>query len=140
MNIAGNIAEKLIALGHPMLAPSASVLFRSGDTSDGAYLLVAGRVDLSLLNREGTTLWSRQLESGSLFGLAAAIKGSCQELCACTDADSSLVFVQRESLLQMMRSDLSVGNEVLRLMSLELIDARRKLAMFNGSVPPQPRL
>jgi CRP-like cAMP-binding protein len=132
-----DIAEKLMGVGHPMLAPRASVLFTSGDTSEGAYLITSGAVALALMNEDGVTLWTRRLAPGSVFGLAAAISGNSQVLCAVTDEDSSLVFIERETLLHSMRTDTALGNEILRQMSLELIDVRRKMAMLNGK-PPQP--
>jgi CRP-like cAMP-binding protein len=132
MNVTSETAEKLISVGQPMLAPRSSVLFTSGDTSEGAYVLISGAVAIALLNEEGVTLWIRRLVAGSIFGVAAAIRGNSQVLWAITDEDSELVFVDRETLLETMRTDYSVGNEILRLMSLEVIDARRKLAMLNG--------
>jgi hypothetical protein len=69
-----------------------------------------------------------------MFGLPSAINGNTQMLCAATEEDSALVFVERETLLEAMRTDTALGNEILRLMSLELIDARRKMAMLNGKL------
>jgi CRP-like cAMP-binding protein len=135
MNVASETAEKLISVGQPMIAPRSSVLFTSGDTSEGAYVLISGAVTIALLNEDGVTLWIRRLVPGSIFGVAAAINGNSQILWAITDEDSELVFVERDTMLEAMRTDTALGNEIVRAMSLEVIDARRKLAMLNGKPP-----
>jgi CRP-like cAMP-binding protein len=135
-----DIAEKLISVGQPMLAPHASVLSTSGDTSEGAYVVTSGAVALALMSVDGVTLWTRRLVPGSVFGLAAAINGNSQTLGAVADEDSSLVFVERARLLHAMRTDTVLGNEILGQMSLELIGVRRKMAMLNGPPSAAPEL
>ena len=122
--------QKLISAGHAMLVSRDEVIFASGDVSDGAYILLEGEVCLALMNEDGTSLWARTLVPGAVFGLAAAIQGESQLMCAIAKEDSALCFVRRDALVESMRTDTALGNEVLRMMSLEVIDARRKLAML----------
>ena len=77
MSIGDVAAEKLIAVGNPLLAPRGSILFTSGDTAEGAYLLLEGRAVITLVTVDGRELWSRPVEPRSFIGLAAAINGTC---------------------------------------------------------------
>ena len=47
------------------------------------------------------------------------------------------MFIERQTLIRLMRTDAIVARQVRQIMSLELVDARRKIVMFgkrdNGS-------
>ncbi|MGH9524243.1 MAG: cyclic nucleotide-binding domain-containing protein, partial [Terriglobales bacterium] len=95
--------ERLAEAGQSMFVPRASVIFTPGDTAEGAYVIMSGRVRLAIAPDNRAPVWSRTLVPGSVFGLAAAINGNTQILSATAEEDSVLIFVERSALIAAMR-------------------------------------
>jgi CRP-like cAMP-binding protein len=92
----------LVALGLKRLGsirhePAHTVLFERGDPPQGVYLVISGKVELSL----GTTvsrLLNRILGPGEIAGLPAAVSGEPYSLNATTRVACELLYVPRETI------------------------------------------
>src|SRR5690242_9879244 len=131
------LAAALSAFGDAMLIPEAAVVFDCGEVGDGAYVVVSGTVDVVMLNMEGTPLWSRKVGPDGILGLPAAIGGYEHCLRAVVGDSAELVFVPANKLAKLVRDNLLIGTEVLRVMSEEVSIVRQKIAMFGGRTGAQ---
>jgi CRP-like cAMP-binding protein len=81
-----------------------TVLFEEGATPDGAYIVLAGRVKLSVNSAQGKALVLGFFGAGAIIGLAAAILGRTHVSTAETAQATSAVFVPQSELLEELRT------------------------------------
>jgi len=79
--------------------PRGQQLYRSGERCPGLYLLVNGRVMLSIGAPRGASKVIELIGPGGHIGLAAAVLGVPETVTAQTLADSSLLLIPCEALL-----------------------------------------
>jgi CRP/FNR family transcriptional regulator, cyclic AMP receptor protein len=131
--MATNTFEHLRQFGRLMIAPPRSVILDANVPSEGAYLVTSGRVRLSLLNEDGTSLWSRTVGEGAILGLPSAIAREPQSIKAEALQPTELAFIEREKLAKLVKDNPAIGSEVVALLSAELVEVRRKWSMFAGA-------
>lgn len=85
--------------------PRGKQLCRSGERCPGLYLVVSGRVMLSIGAPRGASKVIELIGPGGHIGLAAAVLGAPETVTAQTLADSSLLLIPCEALL-----DCATGN------------------------------
>ena len=85
--------------------PRGKQLCRSGERCPGLYLVVGGRVMLSIGPPRGASKVIELIGAGGHIGLAAAVLGAPETVTAQTLADSSLLLIPCEALL-----DCAAGN------------------------------
>ncbi len=85
--------------------PRGKPLWRSGDRCAGLYTVVSGRVVLSVGAPQGARKVIELIGPGDPVGLAAAVCGAPETVTAETLADSTLLLIPREALL-----DCAAGN------------------------------
>ncbi len=129
------VMERLEAAGKPVTQPSGAVLFDQGQPGEGAYVLKSGNTRLSLLNDEGVPVWSRMVKPGSILGLPATLGHTPYSLRATAVGQVELVFVSEPKLEELIRQDTTVGTALLRVVSEELVDLRRKLSLLKLQIP-----
>lgn len=129
------VVERLEAVGQPVTRPSGAVLFDQGQPGEGAYVLKSGNTRLSLWDNEGVPLWSRIVKPGAILGLPSTLGHTSYSLRATAVEPVELVFVPQPKLEELMRQDTTVGTALLRIVSEELIDLRRKLSLLKVRVP-----
>ena len=71
--------------------------------------------------------------SGAVLALSSAIANERQVLSATTLDEAQMAFIPREKLGKLMQDHPAIGHELVRLLSEEVNDARRKLAMLRGA-------
>jgi CRP/FNR family cyclic AMP-dependent transcriptional regulator len=81
-----------------------TVLFEEGATPEGAYVVLDGRVKLSVNSAQGKALVLGFFGAGAIIGLAAAILGRPHVSTAETIQATSAVFVPRSELLEELRT------------------------------------
>ena len=133
------VVERLEAVGEPLTHASGAMLFDQGQPGDGAYVLKSGMMRLSLLDREGTPVWSRTMKPGSILGLPSTLGHTPHSLRATAVGQAELVFVSQRKLEELIRRDTMLGIAVMRVVSEEQVDLRRKLSLLNLQIPTHPR-
>jgi len=129
------LAERLEALGVLVAQPKGAVLFDQGQPGTGAYILKSGAACLSLLNHQGTPVWSRVVKPGAILGLPSTIGDAAYSLRAIAVESVELVFIPKQQVLDVMRQDPTLGTALLRILSDELVDLRRKLSLMRLQAP-----
>jgi CRP/FNR family cyclic AMP-dependent transcriptional regulator len=117
------VASCLERLGSVRREPAHAVLFERGDPAQGVYLVISGKVELSL----GTTvsrLLNRILGRGEIAGLPAALSGEPYSLTATTRAPCELLYVPRETILTALKDDPPFGVALLEMLAHEVRELR----------------
>ena len=125
--------DSLREFGTHMIAPARCVILEVNERSEGAYLVTSGRVRLSLVNEDGTPLWSRTVGEGAILGLPSAIAHEPQVLKAEAIQPTELTFIERDKLSKLVKDNPQIGTEILALLSAEVREVRRKWTMLKGT-------
>lgn len=128
-----NLLGRLELLGTAVVAPSGAILFDQGQPGAGVYVLKSGSASLCLLNSEGATVWSRIVGVGAILGLPSTIGGTPYSLRATVIESVEVVFIPKERLIEVMHQDPALASALLKILSDELIDLRRKLSSGAGA-------
>jgi CRP-like cAMP-binding protein len=91
------------------------------------------------LDNEGIPVWSRMMKPGSILGLPSTLGHTPYSLRATTVGPVELVFVPQPKLEELMRQDTIVGTALLKVVSEELVDLRRKLSLLKLQIPHRSR-
>jgi CRP-like cAMP-binding protein len=129
------VVDRLEAVGEPVKHASGAVVFDQGQPGEGAYVLKSGSTRLSLLDYNGTPVWSRVVKPGSILGLPSTLGHTPYSLRATAVGQVELVFVSQPKLEELMRQDTTVGTALLKVVSEELVDLRRKLSLLKLQIP-----
>ena len=81
-NLSADAQARLNAIGSDMDYTRGYSLFIEGQPSQCVYIILSGRVKLSVTSREGKTMIMRIAEAGDVLGLSAAMNGSDYEVSA----------------------------------------------------------
>ena len=115
-----DLAARLEPLGVKRHESGGTVLFKQGEAARGAYVVLSGRVDVCLR----ATRWKRLLgytaEPGAIVGLPATISDEGYSLTAITLEPCELVFISREDVLAILRTDPVLGTELLEVLAREV--------------------
>ena len=111
----------LIEHGDRVTKKKGELLFQTGKTSSGIYLILSGRVQTSL---EDASKGSRIADSGSLLGVPATINGAAYSITAIVKEDAELIHVSRAQLLELMRTNPAVALSIIDLLSREVRELR----------------
>src|SRR6185369_12872117 len=84
--------------------PSDAVLFVEGQAPRGVFVVLRGRVKLSVSSRDGRTLILRIAEAGEVLGISACVSCQAYEATAETLEGSEIAFVKRSDVLRLMQS------------------------------------
>lgn len=83
--------------------PAGAVLFAEGQASRGIFVVVRGRVKLSVCARDGRTLILRIAEAGEVLGAASAVVGREYEATAEVQDPAEVGFLRQSALARLMR-------------------------------------
>jgi len=112
----------------PLSKPKGSVLFYQGQQADGIYIISSGRVCLSLMSAKGKVLVPRVAGPNSVLGLPAIVSNQPYSLRAEIVEDSSLGYVSREQLVDLMRCSTELSFKVIELLGREVRQMREVIA------------
>jgi CRP/FNR family transcriptional regulator, dissimilatory nitrate respiration regulator len=110
--IAAATTEQRVAVG--------ATLFRRGDPCDGIYLIVLGRVKLALFAPGGAEKVVEILGPGQSFGEAVLFTGDSHRLCAEAIADSLLLHVCKDAVLDAVERNPEFARRMLSELSQRL--------------------
>ena len=110
--IAAATTEQRVAVG--------AVLFHRGDPCDGIYVIVVGRVKLALLAPAGAEKVIEILGPGQSFGEAVMFLGKPQILGAEVLADSLLLFIRKNAIMEAVERNPQFARRMLDELSLRL--------------------
>jgi CRP-like cAMP-binding protein len=95
----GEAVARLAASALDMRLPQGSILFRQGEAGAGVYLIIRGRVKLSLQTAGGDDKVIELLGPAESFGEVPVLLGERHMLTAETIEESTLVHLQKDAVL-----------------------------------------
>ena len=116
----------LAAIGTPIQRARGSYLFRHGEPVTGIFLIFEGVVRLGL-DPNPAGLPSRELGPGSVVGLPATLSDSRYSLTAEVLEDSRLIFLLRQTLLELLRQKPDLCFHIMSILTEELAQTRSAL-------------
>jgi CRP-like cAMP-binding protein len=123
------LADAVTAIGHRERFACGDKLFELGDENDGVFLVLSGKVGMSV---KDVPSLDRTFPRGSLLGLPATILGRPYSLTATAMSDSDVVHLAREEFLQLMRDQLELCREATDMLC-------RETAFIEGAVAERRR-
>ena len=103
------------------------VLFRQDEPSVGIFILHDGTVTLSMMSRDGHSLFAVQAKPGSILGLPGAISNQPYTLSAMARAGAKVSFVSNSDLIGLMHSDSALSLKMLEVLAAEVRSARKAI-------------
>jgi CRP/FNR family transcriptional regulator, cyclic AMP receptor protein len=115
--------------GHAVPTPCTEdgALFRQGDPPVGLYIFHQGIVNLSMMSKNGQSLFAVQALPGSVLGLPALISNQPYSLTATARAGAQVTFVSRDDFTRLMMSSRELSAKILEILAAEVRSARRAL-------------
>jgi len=116
------------------------VIFRTGDRGRNAYIIEAGRVEVSI-ERKGENVVIAELGVGEIFGEMSMIDDAPRSASVTALEDTEVVVIQRWRLMQPLESADPMMNLLLRVVLARFRDAQRQLSgIKNGISSGDPSL
>ncbi|MGC2110803.1 MAG: cyclic nucleotide-binding domain-containing protein [Candidatus Korobacteraceae bacterium] len=136
------LRARLTEAGKREHIPAQNALFREDDGNVGVFLIVKGKVCLSVRN---VPKLDRLLGNGSLLGLPSTFTGRPYSLTAVAVSESEVVHVSQEDFLQLMREQTELCREATDMLGREvtfiqsaLAERRKQVAL--KKVPSEDRV
>ncbi len=98
------VVRELETLEFTTSYPSDATLFVEGQDARGLFLVLRGRVKLSVSSRDGRTLILRVAEAGEVLGISASVSGHAYEATAETLEGAEISFLKRADVLRFMHT------------------------------------
>lgn len=95
------------------------IIFSEGDPATGMYVVLSGKVKLSVSSPEGKSLILRILLPGEVFSLSSVFLNKPQETSAETLERTTVSFIKRTELLRLMNQHGDLALRLARELSLE---------------------
>lgn len=119
--------------GHsrPIFLPAGQVLFRRGTPSTGFYIVLDGRMQLSVSNSEGAVKVVEILSPGSAFGHAVMFLREPYPVDSTALADTRLLFVPATAVDRVLDEDPMMARSMLASMAKRLQSKVQDIAMLS---------
>jgi CRP/FNR family transcriptional regulator, cyclic AMP receptor protein len=117
--------QQLLSMASRKHVRAPAILFHQGDEAAGVYMVLGGKVRLTIRNPEtGAITFDRPAEPGSLLGLPAVFGDRPYSMTAEVLEDAELAYIERLRFLEMMQADGKLCMRCLQLLSDEVRIAR----------------
>ena len=122
-----DVQARLLARAKLTTEPKGAVLFRRGEPPIGIFLVRNGAINLRLESQEGETVLDRTVSRGAVVGLPGTVSGDRYSLTAVTLEKSELAYIDRQTVIELMRNDLGVFFEMMHALGEEVVRMRDTL-------------
>lgn len=120
--------------------PKHSTLFEEGQQPDGIYVLLRGKVKLSLDLKGGRTLILGIAQPGEVLGLSAIMCGKPAEFTAETLTPAQFSYVERKEFLRLVGEHCELCVSIVEVLSHQLREAMDMIHYSSGSQPAAEKL
>ncbi|HKS76219.1 MAG TPA: Crp/Fnr family transcriptional regulator [Terriglobales bacterium] len=107
--------------------PSGAVLFGEAEPARGIYMVIRGKVKLSVCASDGRTLILRVAQAGDALGVAASISRGDYEATAETLEPCDVSFIRQSDLIRLMRAHGEIALWVTKHLSLNYNETCREI-------------
>jgi CRP-like cAMP-binding protein len=117
LRVSSKLKKSLVTAGTVERFPSKSVLFEVDDENRGVYLVLKGKVCLSVKDFHKL---DRTFSTGSLLGVPATYTGHTYSLAAQAVTDAEVLHVERQAFLDLMSQKPDLCRETTDMLSREV--------------------
>lgn len=125
LRVSGQLKKSLVTAGVVKQVPSKQPLFLEDQENQGVYLVLKGKVCLSVKDLQKL---DRVFSSGSLLGVPATFTGHTYSLAAVALTDAEVIHVNRDAFLDLMRQQPELCREATDMLSKEVTFIQSALA------------
>lgn len=130
-NLFGGLEEAdrraILALMRPLEFAPGQLIFSRGDAGNGVYLVVSGRVRLSVLTADGRELSLAHATAGSIFGEIAGLDGGERTADATAISAVRVLILSPRAFRDAMRTHPSIAEAAIRFLCTRLRETDQKL-------------
>jgi CRP-like cAMP-binding protein len=108
--------------GAPVELAKGDELFRRGDTSDAAYAIIAGEIEVSLPGMDGRDIWVARLGAGTVVGEMGSLDGSPRSADARATRKCELWKISRTLIMEALHDEPSAALALLSVLVGRLRD------------------
>lgn len=112
---------------HSVSLPARTGIFCRGDPPDNLYLVLEGRVRLSVVSQGGRELSFRIAEAGDIFGEIALLDGDTRSADATTITQTRMMALARSSLDRLIGENPNIARAAIRFLCSRLRETGRQL-------------
>lgn len=117
----------ILALMRPVEFAAGQLIFSRGDAGNGLYLVLSGRVRLSVLTADGRELSFAHATSGSIFGEIAGLDGGERTADATAIAKVKALMLSQRALTSVIAAHPRVAEAAVRFLCSRLRETDQKL-------------
>jgi CRP-like cAMP-binding protein len=124
--------ERIAASAMPVSYRAGEVVFRQGDPGVGFFVVLGGRVSVSLDGKEVA-----QLPAGGFFGEMSLLDDCPRSATVTAVHDTHCLEVKRADFLRELRSQPDVALEMLAILSKRIRDLDARVRHLQGAIPDE---
>ncbi len=140
-NLTDEMLEKIVSITQVIKVQSGEVIFNEGDSADNFYMVKSGKVLLEQKISDDIMVTVGAIEAGEDFGLSVLLnEDACSMSAICNEA-AVLYAVHRQSIIDLMESDHSMGYLIMK-QAASVLDERLRLRteQFLRSLKSHPEI
>ena len=107
--------------------PARAIILRTGESADGLYLILAGRVNVALEDQHGRKVIVDGLEENDTFGELALFQATISPQTFETQRASEILFVPRKALSEILNQNCAAAMFIATALAKRLGSAYRKM-------------
>lgn len=100
-------------------------IYKIGEPSERAYVMVSGSVQISTIDEDGQTVLIDEPMSGDVFGFASMLSGAAHQSEAIAGAESQCIELDRGDITTLLRSKPDAGLDLMTVMGRQFHAAER---------------
>jgi signal transduction histidine kinase len=112
--------HQLRAVARELRLAAGQEIFKEGDPGEGVYIVKAGAVQISAIIGTGERRVFSRVHAGEFFGEMAVLDNQPRSAHASAEGDTSLYFIPRECLIELLTRSPSLSMTLLQAISLRL--------------------
>ena len=118
---------EILALMRPVDFAAGQLIFSRGDAGTGLYLVLAGRVRLSILTADGRELSLAHASTGAIFGEIATLDGGERTADATTITATRTLMLPKSALQKAIGANLRIAEAAVHFLCTRLRETDQKL-------------
>lgn len=107
--------------------PKGSIVFFEGDSAEGFFVLLSGRVRIYKASPDGKEFTLHQISPGQVFAEAAIFKGAGYPANCAAVQDSEMAFVPKREFTQLLSAHPQIALKIISALSMWLREFAQKL-------------
>jgi hypothetical protein len=112
--------EKIVGLSRVMQLPAQQVVFETAATGEEMFVVLNGRLKISVANREGREIVLGAIGPGEIVGEIAMLDGRGRSATAMTLTPSELLVIHRRDFMPFLEQNPKVAIDLIKVLALRL--------------------